>query len=89
MTDETTEKERETIERDDNEERCAQRTGIIAGDDWYVSPAHLHYGVFKAVNEFIEEWHTSSRMPMNAISSGRSGKAPERILSFYGLPGQA
>jgi hypothetical protein len=31
-------------------------TGIIAGDDWYVSPAHLHHRVFKAINEFIEKW---------------------------------
>jgi hypothetical protein len=29
MTDETTEKERETIERDDNEDRCAQRTAFV------------------------------------------------------------
>lgn len=29
--------------------------GIIAGDDWYPDPQELHYGVYKAVNEFINQ----------------------------------
>jgi hypothetical protein len=29
--------------------------GVIFGDDWRPDPSHRHHGVYKAVNEFIEE----------------------------------
>lgn len=28
--------------------------GVIAGDDWYTDPSNIHYGVCKAVREFLE-----------------------------------
>lgn len=31
--------------------------GLIAGHDWYKAPAHVHHGVYKAVNEFCERYH--------------------------------
>lgn len=30
-------------------------TGVIAGDDWQPDPGHPHHGVFRAVNEFVEQ----------------------------------
>jgi predicted O-methyltransferase YrrM len=29
--------------------------GLITGDDWQDDPRHIHHGVSKAVNEFLED----------------------------------
>lgn len=29
-------------------------TGVIAGDDWYPEPEHMHHGVYRAVQEFMQ-----------------------------------
>ena len=33
--------------------------GVIAGDDWQPDPGHPHHGVFRAVNEFVEQKGTT------------------------------
>lgn len=31
--------------------------GVIAGDDWHPDPSHKHYGVYRAVMEFVDQEH--------------------------------
>jgi len=33
-----------------------KRNGVIAGDDWRPDPKHRHHGVYKAVNEFNNQY---------------------------------
>ena len=35
-------------------DRKISHTGLILGDDWYLDPDHIHYGVFLAVSEFVK-----------------------------------
>jgi len=35
-------------------DRVLKPGGVIMGDDWTSDPSHKHYGVFKAVNEFVK-----------------------------------
>lgn len=38
-------------------EKKVKKDGIICGDDWRPDPTHRHHGVYKAVQEFIKEFH--------------------------------
>ena len=34
--------------------RKVKPTGVIAGDDWWTAPDHIHHGVCRAVREFVD-----------------------------------
>ncbi len=37
--------------------RCKVKpNGIIAGHDWYADPTHVHHGVYRAVQEFCQQY---------------------------------
>jgi len=50
----TTHKYEQTKEELQILKQKVKKDGVIAGDDWYTEPNHIHFGVCKAVREFIQ-----------------------------------
>ena len=49
----TTHQYDDTVRELDLLARKVRRGGVIAGDDWHSDPTHRHYGVKRAVDEFV------------------------------------